>query len=343
MSVKTVTEKRTIHLTAAHDANISFCRLVAMCFIVGCHILQHYNNELAWWFNCGVQIFICISGFLYGQRKVDDWYQFIKNRFLKILSGYYVCLIIDLFFMMAFSNQVIGVKNIILMIFCKGTITGLGHLWFVGTILFCYLLTPLLSKVYNDLRNKKCFIILFLGISGILCVIIEIHTPQFNPIWILCYILGYLIGKLKVYDIKWLHKTVMFFVPLCVIMNAIRISINYIYCISFEGNLKLLYSCYENISHVFLGISLFALIYAIYDRFNRFGSVFLPLLKISDKYSYDIYLVHHVWILGPLSIFDLKYPLILRCIILIAIICVQSYIVHAGANCLINKLIHKGN
>ena len=47
------------------DLGISFCRYIAMNFIVACHVLQYYDNEQAWWFNCGVQIFICISGFLY--------------------------------------------------------------------------------------------------------------------------------------------------------------------------------------------------------------------------------------------------------------------------------------
>lgn len=54
------------------DLGISFCRYIAMNFIVACHVLQYYDNELAWWFNCGVQIFICISGFLYGQRRIDN-------------------------------------------------------------------------------------------------------------------------------------------------------------------------------------------------------------------------------------------------------------------------------
>ena len=138
-----------------HDLGISFCRCIAMIFIVVCHILQYYNNELAWWFNCGVQIFICISGFLYGQRKIDNGYRFIKKRFIKILSSYYICLLMDIVLLYGFSPQSVDIKGIILMVFCKGTITGLGHLWFVGTILFCYLLTPILSRIYEFQESKK--------------------------------------------------------------------------------------------------------------------------------------------------------------------------------------------
>ena len=47
------------------NASISLIRMVAMSFIIICHIFQTYGNELAWWFNVGVQIFLIISGYLY--------------------------------------------------------------------------------------------------------------------------------------------------------------------------------------------------------------------------------------------------------------------------------------
>ena len=51
---------------------ISLLRFIAMIFIVICHFFQYYNLELAWWFNVGVQIFLCISGFLYGNKKITN-------------------------------------------------------------------------------------------------------------------------------------------------------------------------------------------------------------------------------------------------------------------------------
>ena len=209
------------------DLGISFCRYIAMNFIVACHVLQYYDNELAWWFNCGVQIFICISGFLYGQRRIDNGYSFIKRRFIKILSSYYVCLLIDVVLLYIFSDQVVDIKDIILMVFCKGTIAGLGHLWFVGTILFCYLLTPILSQVY-EFQNRKNFKIEFFSFCVCLCIVVQIHLPQFNPIGILCYICGYSIGKLKLKDEKWLYKASLLFVPTSIIFNIVKIYMKYI-------------------------------------------------------------------------------------------------------------------
>lgn len=313
-----------------HDLGISFCRCIAMIFIVVCHILQYYNNELAWWFNCGVQIFICISGFLYGQRKIDNGYRFIKKRFIKILSSYYICLLMDIVLLYGFSPQSVDIKGIILMVFCKGTITGLGHLWFVGTILFCYLLTPILSRIYEFQETKKFKKDFFL-FCIFLCMIIQIHLPQFNPIWILCYICGYLIGKLKLKDEKWLYKSSMLFVPMGIIFNAIKIYMKYVYKITFKHEiLNSLYMRYGSISHLLLGVALFLILYGIYINLiqHMHTSGIACMLKLSDKYSYDVYLVHHIYILGPLSVLSLQTSILFKIAILVGLISIQSIIVH---------------
>lgn len=61
-------------------AAISYSRFIAMVMIVLCHFFQFYNNELAWWFNVGVQIFLIISGFLYGMKSIEDPCLFYSDR-----------------------------------------------------------------------------------------------------------------------------------------------------------------------------------------------------------------------------------------------------------------------
>lgn len=41
------------------DIKISFIRMIAMFSIILCHFFQYYHLELAWWFNVGVQVFLC--------------------------------------------------------------------------------------------------------------------------------------------------------------------------------------------------------------------------------------------------------------------------------------------
>ena len=72
------------------DYGISLARTVGVILIISCHVLQFYGNELAWWLNCGVQLFLGLSGFIYGQRKIDDDFGFIKKRFVRILKDYYI-------------------------------------------------------------------------------------------------------------------------------------------------------------------------------------------------------------------------------------------------------------
>ena len=69
------------NLLAGRQAAISAIRLLSLVMIITCHIFQYLDNELAWWFNAGVQIFLCVSGFLFGQRHIDDIRSFLENVF----------------------------------------------------------------------------------------------------------------------------------------------------------------------------------------------------------------------------------------------------------------------
>lgn len=110
-----------------------------------CHILQHYNNVLCYWFNVGVQIFFIISGYLYGGKAFGNPVRFIKRQLKKILIPYYVVILIILLSYIVVCPEQLHVTSVIEAVFCAGTIPGVGHLWFVGYILLCYALIPYLN------------------------------------------------------------------------------------------------------------------------------------------------------------------------------------------------------
>ena len=101
--------------------------------------------------------------------------------------------------------------------------------------------------------------------------------------------------------------------------------------------LNSLYARYGNLCHLLLGVSLFLILYVIYKKFLQHISGIAHILKLSDKYSYDIYLAHHIYILGPLSILSLQISAFSKIIILIGLISAQSIIVHK-ASALLNQL-----
>lgn len=63
-----ITEDTRLITGGYRNEAISFIRLLSLLMIIICHIMQFFNIELAWWFNFGVQIFLCISGFFMGRR-----------------------------------------------------------------------------------------------------------------------------------------------------------------------------------------------------------------------------------------------------------------------------------
>ena len=80
--------------TKEKDYAISIVRLIATTLIVLCHIERYFGHPLTQWLNVGVQIFLCMSGYLYGQKKFDgDDLAFYKKQFLKILLDYYIVIV----------------------------------------------------------------------------------------------------------------------------------------------------------------------------------------------------------------------------------------------------------
>lgn len=68
-------------MASQYDYSISMIRAMSMVAIITCHFMQYLDIELAWWFNVGVQVFLCISGYLYSDREISDLLNFIKKRF----------------------------------------------------------------------------------------------------------------------------------------------------------------------------------------------------------------------------------------------------------------------
>lgn len=75
-----------------------------------------------------------------------------------------------------------------------------------------------------------------------------------------------------------------------------------------------------------LGVSIFLLLLTLFQ--------YVPvrkrnILDISDRYSYDIYIVHHIYILGPFSLMEItQYKIINIITILILIILSSIFLEH---------------
>ena len=175
---------------------ISAIRFVAMIMIIACHICQYFDSQWAWWLNVGVQIFLVLSGFLYGSKDIKEPIKWLKRNINKILLPYYIFILISISLYYIFAPNLISPKRIIEALFCVGTIQGIENLWFVGYILFCYLLTPylaILTKYLKD-KSKKHNIIVLLLFFLIFFIISDLIDFYFKPDKILCYFIGYFVA-----------------------------------------------------------------------------------------------------------------------------------------------------
>ena len=212
---------------------ISILRLLAFCMIVSCHICQHYGNEFAWWLNCGVQIFLLISGFLYGQKENVLARDFYKRNAAKILIDYYIFLVIILpIYIFVFHSKFLPSDFVKFSLGLGTRINGLGHLWYISIIVVCYGITPLVLKFLRPLINVKYILVVCFSVEA-LCVLL----PGLTGAWINCYILGMIIGNefRKTDREEFYARLFLLVTPLMLVLNGIEIYIKYIGKIEFIG------------------------------------------------------------------------------------------------------------
>ncbi len=303
--------------------SISCIRFISFMMIIICHILQGLGNELAFWFNLGVQIFFFMSGYLYGNKKIKNYSNFFKDKLEKILLPLSILVIImaimeKVFFDVSYSKE-LYLANILGYGGFYGTLESLGHIWFVSYILLCYLITPILDKLIkdNDKKVRNFVIILLLLISFSIFKVTPIKVA-----WICNYILGYFYASsCKNYNTRKV------FVLVLVIMTVFILPISLILKYDLVSNIPRLFIKYRvlicGFEHVFLGSLLFILLKYIFDKIKIKYNV---ILKFSDKYSYYIYLVHLIFILDYFSLLHFTNYLVIN-IILIFIMSIISALI----------------
>lgn len=313
------------------DYAVSYLRLFSMCLIIICHFFQYYESELCWWLNVGVQIFFCISGFLYGGKKISEPIDFIKNNFKKILIPYYCFLLPVIVLYYVFARTSLSVSSVINALLCSGVVDGIGHLWFIGYILFCYAVTPYLYSFCKKIRDfKKGYtLVMFIGVLVICQIICFAYDSHFRFDRVSCYFIGYFLGfMLKEYGYLFYKKISYFLFMSGFVVTVFRVYIKYFAEFNLIG-----FDLFEQYAHSLLGISLFCFGYLILK--NAKGS---KVSEISDKYSFYVYLVHQLLILSPFSLMtvtSVKYINWLLVLVGVGILAVLLYFISDKTRCFV--------
>ena len=300
--------------------------------IILCHFFQYYDNELCRWFNVGVQVFFVISGFLYGKKEIVNPLHFLFKGFKKIIVPYWIFLCFAVLLYYIFYRSYLSLTDVIKAFLCSGTIEGLGHLWFIGYILFCYLLTPYLYWVRKETehlpigKQLECYFFLLLVVQ----IIGISFNSYFHPDRVACYIIGFYIPSIcKIAKKKQDQLLYIFVILSAFITNIIRIYVNYFSSASISETAKTVITHY---SHMLLGVALFLILYQLFKHISYLG-----ILRLSDKYSYSIYIVHLLFILSPFTLMSITNIVILNWIFVIIATFLLGYLLTELSSKILNS------
>ncbi len=305
---------------------IACIRVAATIFIVLCHYFQALNcSELGQIFNVGVPIFFMISGYLYGQKPIKEatavWY---KKQFIKIVVPVYMFyLIMGVILCLIGEQGALNVGQLVIHILNLQGLTDvmLGNiksapLWFITYILICYRLTPVLNKLNKKLSLKKqVFAIITLYASEIICIL-NINARGFMAvgfIGVLLYCAMFFVGA------NWNKRiSVRLYISMTIMMIFAIILRLYVKNLADTNNdfFEILYGrIVAAYTHQVLGVWIFFTVYALCGFMKKLVDFAFPLIKIIDRYSFSIYIVHSTFLDGVFSVMNLTNNLAINTIL----------------------------
>ncbi len=269
--------------------SISLIRLFCPTMVFIYHVLVGYTNidDDFRFLYYAVQIFLFISGFLYGGKKqlrIKDFYIKTAKRILTPLI-----VVVIIFALSVGAFKLFGIDIPLSTKLETGTkIYVFSHLWYVYGILLCYLLTPLIHALFYESKINKTFALVFLLIA---CLINLLITPFYLRLVLPSYIFGYFVRNYKDKFSRCLRITVS------TLMLAVGILI---YLIALSVNILHLHNMMKEVSGFLCANGVCVLTITCAEYFKPRST---PLfLRLSDKFSYTFYLWHHAFLLGGYSV-----------------------------------------
>lgn len=270
-------------------------------------------------------MFFLISGFLYGRKEDLKIKTFLTTRLKKIYLPYIIYVAIAVVAIYVVTGRPItwaqaAIYTFNIQGFMGNSIEGLNHLWFLSVLMVCYLLTPVVK--FSLKRNHWATIAVLICIALIEYLWLQKKYALFT--WIALYIGGLIVGSVDAKYAKWIGLSS---IPTTVLLTLFLPNVS-----------ALTKSCYSTLSvwiHVFLAISILMVLYlstrTIINPPNK-----PRWLSWLDDHSYEIYLTHHLYILGACSLLFIS-----NCL-LIGIVCVvASTIISAIILKQLSKIIAK--
>lgn len=313
---------------------ITIIRSFAMVVIILCHYCDYFEGVefLSQLFNVGVPIFFIISGFLYGQKQINNIKKWYIKQFAKIVIPLYTYYFISALVLLAVGKlgEVNLLDSIKVLLNVQGLVGGKignvqsGHLWFITFILICYLITPVLQLLRGRINLIKISILC--GALSIIWIAIILSINDFYFItWvpgILCYIFAYFLSTVWKRNHNKLRIWIGITLPMIALI-ALRFFINR----TLSGETNIIYGrVIVPYSQCALGIWIFFTIYYVCLKYNSITDKISSVLSVFDKYSYYIYIVHYMFVEGVFSLNLFTDNILLVSFLFVVLTCLYSFV-----------------
>ena len=283
--------------------SIDVIRICGATFIFLCHACNEsgtfVGSVLGQFFCVGVSIFFILSGYLHGLKLppqgIPKWY---GKKLKQLLIPLYIFLAILAIFYLAAGYSIELSRWLQTIIpncgLSQKYIPGCGQLWFLTHLLVCYLITPALQKFARP--NRRGFITI--GLLWLAICVLLAYTV--DPIWctLLGSLLSYAVGfyvlpyfLCKKHSYAVLLGTALFF---C----CCRLTFRHF----FDGT-PFYNSVATEIYSLGLGLSIIIFLFQLGKLFDKTESSTAKLYTTRlSKATYEFYLVHYIFLTGPLKI-----------------------------------------
>ena len=287
------------------NIQISAIRLICTAAVVVLHIVQQLERLYAPirmvtdWLNLGLVMFFCISAFLYSQREITNVPKWYLHRFLEIaipsvLVGAVVLAVFGIFGNLDAEKIWGSVLSCIGLQVCANNSFMFVQLWFLTYLLFFYLTVPLVQKIDCKKVSEVAFwtmmVVGTVALQGVTLIAEKLTGITLLSVGILLrFYLPYFVFKRyniaedRIKPVMWL------FTILSAVAVAVIAWVRYTPNIGIpEALAELLFVYVQTI----VGFTLFYWLYRGFTRLKTYGKV----LKTADKYSYEVYLTHCMFI-----------------------------------------------
>ncbi|MGN0571585.1 MAG: acyltransferase family protein [Candidatus Fimenecus sp.] len=285
------------------DATVSILRVLAMLMIVLCHTIEMYPipyaREIGPLLALGVEVFLLISGYLYGMKTIQNTKQWLLRSYLKIwLPMFFVAVM--WFFIFGITKYQANPWCVFIYLFDLQGLgwihealtppqwAGVSYCWFLTIIFICYCLVPLLQRIRKVIVAHP-----WLFFVGAVAVSYLAGLAKIRFAYFCAFIIGYTIGACRQAEKPLLSGKIG---RQCLVSAAFFAGTAALFIVAnkgFHSSNFYIFSCWPNLG-CGLAVFLFCAVSFFTQKFQRLTQKIVQnkVFCFAESIAFSVYLLH---------------------------------------------------